>query len=120
MSLIEFAPTLDELLKSINLFVKSECEKGDGHLIHKNCGGAIRVGFLNLFYINDNGTLDPGYDGFGIGPKQVPYCEDCFPPNGFNFAYPVRFPILRERCSDQDYQFTWGNREHMKQRLLLP
>ncbi len=123
MSLVEFAVTIDELGKSIDTFVARECEKKDGHLTHKNCGGSIRIGFLNLFYLNDDCSLDPGSDGFGIGPKRVPYCERCFPPNGFDYTYAVRFPVLRERreSQDQSYKFIWGNREFAvgNQRLLL-
>jgi|SRR3989344_5790187 len=123
MSLSEFAVTIDELRTSIDAFVARECEKKDSHLAHKNCGGAIRGGFLNLFYLKNDGSLDPGSDGFGIGPKSVPYCERCFPPDGFNYTYAVRFPILRERREGQhqNYKFVWGNREFRigDQRLLL-
>ena len=118
----QLAVTPDELITSIDEFIEKECEKRDGHLIHKNCGGTIRNGFLNLFYLNDDQSLDPGIDGFGIGPKKVPYCEICFPPDGYNHTYAVRFPMLRERKKDQqDYQFFWGNRELTaeNQRLLL-
>ena len=97
--------------------------RSDDHLVHKDCGGAIRKGFLNLFYLNKDGSLDGRPDGFGIGPKPVPYCERCFPPDGFKHTYAVRFPILRERKADKDgaYKFSWGNRElgAGDQRLLL-
>ena len=123
MPIRDFAVTLDELATAINTFVSNECEKKEDHLAHKNCGGAIRVGFLNLFYLNENdGTLDPGSDGFGIGPKRVPYCERCFPPDGFKHTYAIRFPILRERKTEhRDYGLSWGNREltNGDQRLLL-
>ena len=113
MSLADFAVTLEELGQSIDSFVKNRCEKKSDHLEHKDCGGAIRVGFLNLFYLTEEGGLDPGYDGFGIGPKSVPYCERCFPPDGFNHTYAVRFPILKERKADERgaYILAWGNRE---------
>lgn len=123
MSLAEFAITLEELRSSIDLFIKRECEKEGGHLVHKYCREGIRVGFLNLFYLNPDDSLDPGSDGFGIGPIKVPYCERCFPPDGFNHTYAVRFPILRERRTDLDhnYEFSWGNRELKigDQKLLL-
>ncbi|MGD9276006.1 MAG: hypothetical protein PVJ67_02440 [Candidatus Pacearchaeota archaeon] len=111
MSLEEFAVTLEEFDKAINIFIKEKCEKHCDHLVHKNCGGDIRVGFLNLFYLNENGTLDPGEDGFGIGPRRVPYCERCFPPDGFKHTYAYRFPILRERKNNYNCEFTWGNKE---------
>ncbi len=119
-----FAVTLDELDTAIDTFIKNECEIRDDHYIHRKCGGGIRIGFLNLFYLKEDcWTLDPGPDGFGIGPKRVPYCERCFPPDGFKNAYAVRFPILRERKTgeDENYEFSWGNREisRGKQRLLL-
>ena len=122
MSLEDFAVTLDELTGAINTFVKSQCEKKDNHLEHKGCGGAIRTGFLNLFYLTEHGGLDPGFDGFGIGPKRVPYCERCFPPDGFNYTYAVRFPILKERKMPpaKDYEFAWGNRFMSQNQGLLP
>ena len=86
MLLVDFAVTLDELAKGINKFVEQDCDKSGSHLTHKNCGGGIRTGFLNLFYLDENGSLDPGDDGFGIGPRKVPYCERCFPPDGFNYV----------------------------------
>ncbi len=121
MSFAEFPLTLDELAGAINLFIKRECEKGDGHLVHRDCGSAIRIGYLPLFYLNRDGSLDPGLDGFGIGPKEVPYCEGCFPPDGFKYAYAVRFPILRERRSRPNFEFVWGNKGTISknQRLLL-
>jgi hypothetical protein len=113
MSIDEFAVTLDELSDAINYFVTNECQETGNHLIHKDCGGGIRKGFLNLFYFNDDGSLHPGLDGFGIGKKSVPYCEKCFPPNGPNYTYAIRFPILREGKSDgeKNNDFIWGNRE---------
>ncbi len=112
MSLADLAPTFDELGNALDVFIAEGCEKKDGILAHKDCGGGIRAGFLNLFYLNDDGSLDPDPDGFGIGPKKVPYCERCFPPDGFNYTYAVRFPVLKERSTQQkDYVFTWGDRE---------
>ncbi len=110
MSLAELAVTLDEFRTSIDTFIARECEKKERYFVHKNCGSAIRTGYLNLFYLNDDGSLDPGSDGFGIGPKRVPYCERCFPPDGFKDHYAFRFPILRERKigSAQSYM-VWGN-----------
>lgn len=107
------AVTIDEFNLALDSFISNECEKNKNLLIHKDCGGAIRIGFLNLFYLNQDGSLDPGNDGFGIGPKKVPYCERCFPPDGFNHTYAIRFPILRQRSEnlDENYKFTWGNRE---------
>lgn len=111
MSLDEFAVTLDELRSAINNFISKRCEKNGDHLVHKDCGGGIRKGFLDLFYLNADHSLDPGGDGFGIGPHPVPYCERCFPPDGFRHTYAVRFPILRERKERQkDYRFVWGKR----------
>lgn len=109
---MDCAVTLEELMNATKHFVKQNCEKRGDHLEHKECGGAIRKGFLNSFYINDDGSLDPGDDGFGIGPIAVPYCERCFPPDGFNHSYAVRFPILRERKeNNKDYRINWGNRK---------
>lgn len=123
MTLENFAITLEEFNYAIGLFISQKCEKNGDHLVHKDCGGSIRIGFLNLFYLNNDGSLDPGSDGFGIGPKRVPYCERCFPPDGFNHTYAVRFPILRERktAQNQNYEISWGNRELRSgnQRLLL-
>ncbi len=110
MFLRDCAITLEELTNATKSFVNQECENKNGRLEHKKCGGAIRKGFLNLFYINENGSLDPGEDGFGIGPKKVPYCEKCFPPDGHNYSYAVRFPILKEeRKRPEGYVFYWGN-----------
>ena len=90
------AVTLEEFCALIDHFVSTECEKQNVHLIHKKCGGAIRVGFINLFHLNDDGSLDPGPDGSGIGPKRLPYCENCNPPHGFNHPYTQRLPIKRQ------------------------
>lgn len=108
--------TLDDFEKAIKFFISNACEKKDDHLVHKQCGGSVRIGFINLFYINPDGTLDPGSDGFGIGPKRVPYCEKCFPPNGFNYTYAFRFPITRDENKKQKEQelFTWGNPKLLK------
>ena len=64
-----------------------------------------------------DGSLDPGSDGFGIGPKRIPYCETCFPQNGSNYTYAIRFPILRTRepIKEKSSEFVWdgqvlGNR----------
>lgn len=118
MSVEDCAATLDELSDALNAFVSQNCEKKAGNLAHKNCGGAIRVGFLNLFYLNEDGSLDSGSDGFGMGPKKVPYCEKCFPPDGFNHTYAFRFPIIKERPPQQSYKFTWG-RESVSSRDLV-
>lgn len=96
MKLPDRAVTLKELSDIAASFVSSECTKDDGHLVHKECGGAIRIGFVNLFYQNDDGSLDPGYDGFGIGPKRVPYCENCDSPDGFKHTYARRLPIKQD------------------------
>jgi hypothetical protein len=123
MGLEDFALTMDELNAAIKSFIDTRCKKGPGYLTHKECGGGIRVGFLNLFYINDDGSLDSGNDGFGIEPKRVPYCERCFPPDGFDYTYAVRFPILRNDSvrKDSNYKFIWGIKElkHKNQTLLL-
>jgi len=95
MKLQEEPVTLEEFKKAVDLFIADECERGGGHLVHKKCHGSIRTGFANLFYLNDDGSLDPGGDGFGIGPKKVPYCENCDPPDGFKFTYARRLPIKR-------------------------
>src|SRR3989338_7824503 len=109
MLLADFAVTLEGLKAAVDLFVSEKCEKSDDHLVHKDCGGAIRIGFLNLFYQNDDGSLDPGWDGFGIGPRRVPYCEKCFPPDGFNHRFAVRFPILRNAGKRVRPKLTWGS-----------
>lgn len=96
MKLPDNAVTLKEFQKIIDSFLSDECQKGSGHLTHKKCGGDIRTGFANLFYLNDDGSLDPGSDGFGIGPKRVPYCENCDPPDGFNHKYACRVPIKQD------------------------
>lgn len=96
MKLPNNAVTLKEFQIAIDSFISEECQKDSGHLIHKKCSGGIRIGFANLFYLNDDGSLDPGSDGFGIGPKQVPYCENCDPPDGFNYSYSRRMPIKRD------------------------
>ena len=70
------------------------CEKVDGVFRHKKCGGAIRRGFMPCFWVRPDGELDPGSDGFGIGPLPVPYCENCDPPDGFNYAYAIRVGII--------------------------
>lgn len=96
MKLPDNAVTLKEFQTLIDSFLSDECQKGGGHLAHKKCGGDIRIGFANLFYLNDDGSLDPGSDGFGIGPERVPYCEKCDPPDGFNHTYARRVPIKRD------------------------
>lgn len=96
MKLPDKSVTLKEFLEMIDAFLSSECQKADGHFVHKKCGGAIRSGFANLFYENADGSLDPGPDGFGIGPEQVPYCENCDPPDGHNHKYARRVPIKRD------------------------
>lgn len=123
MSLSEVRVTLKELEEAIKRFIENQCEKCSGHLVHKDCGGAIRIGFLNLFYVNRDGSLDPGSDGFGIGPRRVPYCERCFPPDGFNHTFAVRFPIVKDSEGKRSGQkLTWGNRElyPSSQALLTP
>ena len=110
MNLAEIRITLEEFRQAIGQFVTDKCEKMGDHLTHKGCGGAIRIGFLNLFYINEDGSLDPGPDGFGIGPERVPYCEKCFPPNGLKYTYAVRFPIARKSDPKRNEQkLIWGN-----------
>src|SRR3989344_2026216 len=96
MKLPDRPVTLEEFQKMIDVFLSNECQKDGGHLTHKKCSGGIRQGFANLFYQNDDGSLDPGSDGFGIGPKKVPYCENCDPPDGFNYTYACRVPIKRD------------------------
>lgn len=121
MPLDDFAITFDELTRAIRTFTSEQCERSGDHIVHKNCGGAIRRGFLDLFYLNEDGSFDPGEDGFGIGPKAVPYCEKCFPPDGFKYTYAVRFPILRERKENpKKLSYVWGNREAItgSQRLI--
>lgn len=95
MKLPDKAITLKKFQKMIDSFLSDECQKGSDHLTHKKCGGGIRTGFVNLFYLNKDGTLDPRSDGFGIGPTRVPYCENCDPPDGFNHTYARRIPITR-------------------------
>lgn len=70
------------------------CETVDGIPRHKKCGGAIRRGFMNCFWVRPDGELDLGVDGFGIGPLPVPYCENCDPPDGFNHTYAIRVGII--------------------------
>lgn len=96
MEMPDTTVTLGEFKALVDSFLSDECEKGNGHLIHKKCGGGIQKGFANLYYLAEDGTLDPGPDGFGIGPVAVPYCENCDPPNGFNHTYARRIPIARE------------------------
>lgn len=96
MKLPDNAVTLKEFQKMVDSFIADECQRGSGHLTHKKCGGGIRIGFANLFYLDDDDSLDPGSDGFGIGPKRVPYCEKCGPPDGFNHTYTRRVPIKRD------------------------
>lgn len=93
MKLPTEAVTLKEFFSLVDAFIANECEKGSGHLVHKKCGSAIRTGYANLFYVDENGDLEPGRDGFGIGPKSVPYCEKCDPPDGFKHTYARRVPI---------------------------
>lgn len=95
MKIPEKPVTLVEFRELAKAFFK-ECESGGGHLIHKKCGGGIRRGFMNLYYLTPNGELDPGNDGCGIGPVGVPYCENCDPPDGHNYTYSTRVPILRD------------------------
>jgi hypothetical protein len=89
--------TEDEFYKARKDFL-AECEKsgsGSGYALHhKKCGGLIRKGFMNLFEVDPSGALTPGRDGFGLGPVQVPYCENCDPPQGFNYTYNIRVGIL--------------------------
>ncbi|MBI2023448.1 hypothetical protein HYT01_02715 [Candidatus Giovannonibacteria bacterium] len=95
MKMPDKAVTLAGFRKMANDFISRECKKSDGHLAHIKCGGSVRVGYANLFYQNKNGSLDPGSDGFGIGPERVPYCENCDPPDGCNYTYSRRVPIKR-------------------------
>lgn len=95
MKLPDNAVTLQEFNALVDVFLTEECQSGRDHLAHKKCGGAIRVGFANLFYLNKDGCLDPGLDGFGIGPRRVPYCESCNPPDGFHHTYARRVAIKR-------------------------
>lgn len=88
----EFREALNALL--------AECGQADGHQVHKKCGGAVRRGFYNCFAVTPGGSLDPGFDGFGLGPREVPYCEKCDPPDGFNHTYAVRVGIITERRPD--------------------
>ena len=92
------AVTIVELRHLIAAFVDDECDKDERsrRMTHKKCGRLIRTGYFNLFYVNDDGSLDPGIDGFGIGPQQVPYCEKCDPPDGFNHAYARRILIKHD------------------------
>ena len=97
MKLHDKAVTLQEFQAMINSFISEECKKSGGHLVHTQCGGAIKVGFANLFFQNTDGSLDPGIDGFGIGSVRVPYCEKCDPPNGFNYTYTRRVGVARDK-----------------------
>ncbi|MDP2676586.1 MAG: hypothetical protein Q8O83_02800 [bacterium] len=96
MELPDTAVTLKEFTAQIKSFITNECEKGDNHLTHKNCGGGIQIGFANLYYLAEDGSLNPGFDGHGIGPTRVPYCEKCDPPDGSKYTYAERVPILKE------------------------
>ncbi|MCK5059555.1 MAG: hypothetical protein KAR00_00185 [Candidatus Pacebacteria bacterium] len=96
MELPNNAVTLDKFEKLIEKFITTDSKKEGGRLVHKKCGGTIRIGFVPLFYLGEDGSLDPGPDGFGIGKKRVPYCEKCDPPDGFNFSYARRIPILKQ------------------------
>ena len=87
--------TLDALYDLISKYLENCSVERDKYYLHKPCGTKIRVGYFDCFYLRENGTLDPGYDGFGIGPIKVPYCEKCDPPTGFRHSYAVRVPILR-------------------------
>ncbi len=87
--------TLREFQQLIDAFVLNECRRDNDHLTHKKCGNGVRIGFANLFLLKEDGSLDPGSDGFGIGPKQVPYCEECDPPDGFNHTYADRVRIKK-------------------------
>ncbi|MEK7089526.1 MAG: hypothetical protein AAB920_01780 [Patescibacteria group bacterium] len=91
-------PLTAEEFKRVKKDFFAECTKGvDNIMRHNGCGGAIRRGFMNCFKaeLKDDGVeLDPGEDGFGIGPIDVPYCENCDPPDGFNYTYAIRVGIL--------------------------
>lgn len=104
MKLPDKAVTLKEFRKTTDSFLSDECKKNNGHRVHKKCGGIIRIGFVYLFYLNKDGSLDPGSDGFGIGLERVPYCENCNPPDGFNYTYARRMPIKRDHAKKQKDQ----------------
>lgn len=113
MKLPDNPVTLEEFHKAINEFIKGECEMGGDHPTHKKCGSGIRVGFVNLFYVNEDGSLEPGGDGFGIGPHRVPYCEKCDPPDGFNYTYARRLGIKRPQNEKppKKEELTWDDIE---------
>ena len=86
--------TKEEFEATVKTFL-SGCEKDDDRIYrHKKCGGAIRRGFMHCFWVDKDGELDPGDDGFGIGALPVPFCEDCDPPDGFDYAYAIRVGII--------------------------
>lgn len=95
MKLPNKAVTLKEFQQLIDSFILNECQQINDHLIHKNCGGAIRIGFVNLVYIGKNKSLNPDVCRFNLGFKRVPYCENCDPPNGLNYTY-ARFVLIKQ------------------------
>lgn len=94
MRLLKNPLTREEFEKAKTDFL-AECEKGtDGVTRHKQCGRPIRAGYMHCFKATAEGALDLGSDGCGIGPVRVPYCEQCDPPDGFNYTYAIRVGIL--------------------------
>lgn len=85
--------TKQELELIIKKFLE-RCKKQGNGIICGKCGGSIRIGFINCFSADKNESLNPGHDGFGLGPKKVPYCENCDPPDGFDYTYTRRVGII--------------------------
>ena len=95
MNLPSKAVSEADFKKLIKDFISDKCKKVDGRPVCKKCGDGIRTGFANCFFV-ENGVIDAGSDGFGIGPVRVPYCENCDPPDGFNYTYAQRVFIKKK------------------------
>jgi hypothetical protein len=48
-----------------------------------SCGERLRKGFLNCIFVDKEGKTSSDYPE----PVPVPYCEQCDPPDGFNYTY---------------------------------
>lgn len=92
MKFDKYTVTEEEFNLGVANFLKG-CRTSDECLVHIACGGAIRQGFYDCYEVID-GNLDPGPTGFGLGPRKVPYCENCDPPDGVKHTYAVRLGIV--------------------------
>lgn len=73
-----------QMAKAIKAYLANCMKTKNGYRC--KCGQPIRQGFIPTFPVDRNGRLLDDEET----PRQVPYCERCDPPDGFNHSYARR------------------------------